>query len=471
MSRLTSLRLLAVAAACIAASLGAPGTAPAARPLATGFADPYYITGDTSVRDFVFDRTVTDNAEIVRINLQWQVAAPTRPADPRNPADPAYQFDVYDRAIEAVARRGLKPLITIYRAPNWAEGPGRPFGVPDGSWRPDAGAFGDFAHAVATRYSGGFAVGGVTLPRAQRYQIWNEPNIPTYITPQYEGDARRSPEVYRDLLNAGYAAIKGVDPQAVVATAGTGPYGDPPGGNRVRPLTFWRDVFCLGSGNKPQPVPCSAKPSFDVLAHNPINTSGPPTHGAIDPEDISTPDLPRLVRLLRRAEQKHQIATGGRHPVWATEIWWETDPPDATEGIPPKQQARYLEQSMYLLWKAGASMVLNLQVRDVPFEHEDRFLDNTTGIYYADGSPKPSARAFRFPFVTHRKATQKLEVWGKAPKAGKLRIQKRGGGGWKTVSSQKVKRGQVFDKTLKLEARATLRARIGGAKSLPWSNR
>ena len=86
----------------------------------------------------------------------------------------------------------------------------------------DPAALAAFSGAVATRYSGGF--GG--LPRVRHFQIWNEPNLSFWPSPQREGEREVSPDYYRKMLNSAYAAIKGVHADNQVVTAGTAPFGD-----------------------------------------------------------------------------------------------------------------------------------------------------------------------------------------------------------------------------------------------------
>ena len=155
-----------------------------------------------------------------------------------------------------------------------------------------------------------------------------------------------------------------------------------------------------------------------------------------------------------------------------TEIWWETNPPDGFEGVPPKRQARWLEQAQYLLWRDGARVVINLQVRDAPFVKENPFADDATGIYFNDGSPKPSATSWRFPLVSSKKASKngkkKLIVWGRSPVAGRIKVQRHHKSRWKKVASVRAGAGEVFKETLRLPKNAKLRARVGDQQSLVW---
>ena len=164
---------------------------------------------------------------------------------------------------------------------------------------------------------------------------------------------------------------------------------------------------------------------FDVLAHHPINTSGGPQRHAINPNDASSADLDRIVRVLRAAERAGTVLPG-RHPLWATEMWWDSNPPNSA-GSPLGRQARWIEQAMYLAWKDGASAVINLEIRDSTSGPQDALGGADSGIFFANGQPKPSYTAFRFPFVTDPIDKRRLRAWGKAPAGGKLVIQRRRG--------------------------------------------
>jgi hypothetical protein len=266
------------------------------------------------------------------------------------------------------------------------------------------------------------------------------------------------------MLNAFYDGIKSVHADNVVVTGGTAPYGDDPGGERTRPLVFWREALCLRGQERLRKTKCPQKAKFDVLAHHPINTSGSPTRSAINPDDASTPDFKNVAKILGAAERLHTTGTTGRHPLWATEIWWSSKPPDRRFGISLGRQARYLEQALYLLYKQGASVVINLELQDPPTGKPV-----AAGLLFADGAPKPAFQAFRFPFVTERRGNA-LRAWGKAPATGRLEIQRRRQG-WQTVKSVNVAEGQVFTAKLKLRGRQRLRAVIGGEQSLVWSQR
>lgn len=439
--------------------------------LKTGFGDFLYTGDDDGVRQRLMDQTAEMNGDLVRLFVNWRTVAPTSPTNGFNAADPGdgqYTFGPIDEAVVDATARGLEPILLVTNAPDFAEGQNRDPDAAPGTWKPQPSELADFGEALAKRYSGSFN----GLPSVKNYLAWNEPNLPTNLTPQWDETGRKplASGHYRDMLNAFYEAVKGVDRSNRVITGGTAPYGSPRGNGavQIRPLLFWRDVMCVDGIKDPRAVKCKEKPKFDVLAHHPINTSGGPTTSAISPDDVSTPDLENLVEVLRAAEKGKNIATGGKHQVWATELWWESNPPDKFKTNPSlATQAKWYAQSLYLLWKQGASVVLFYQVRDdQPFGPPGRFPGSAfeTGVYFADDTPKPSMRAVQFPFVADRAGKGKVTIWGIAPTSGKLTVSDSG----KKVTSLNAKRGKIFTKSVKFGGKGKLSATVGGEKSLGY---
>jgi hypothetical protein len=485
---------VALMACGLLAAIAFPATAAAKQSLMTGFSDPdEYQTTDSATRNLWFGRTADSGAGIVRLAIEWPtIVGATRPADPTNPADPSYDFSSVDGAVRDAKARGLKVLLTINHAPVWAEGAGRPADAAPGTWKPNPQDLADFSRAVAARYTGNFDPDGVgtqpSLPAVDYVEIWDEPNSSDWITPQFDGKNALSPDYYRTMLNTSYKAVKAVNPQMQVVTGGTDPYGDPPGGpyppgsQRVRPVSFWEQLLCVrpvkgkkGKGKKGKASTptkfvrtsgCSDRAMFDIFAHHPIdNTGGGPLQSGPNKDDASTPDLGRVVAVLRAAE-KAGTTLPGKHPVWVTEFWWDSKPPN-TVGAPLATQARWVEQSMYLFWKAGASVAINFQIADAT-ARANVHAGLQSGVYFTDGRAKPSLTAFRFPFVTDRINTKKLTAWGKAPEAGSLSIQRKQGGRWVTIKRLQVGKGSVFSTNLSLPGKQQLRAMVGASQSLVW---
>jgi len=471
------------------AALAFPASAPAARGLVTGTTGPdQYQSPNSGVRALWYDRTVEAGAGIVRLPIEWRSVALQPPAAPTDPN--SYNFGALDGGVRDAAARGVQVLITVNSSPAWAEAPGRPADLPEtASWKPSPSHLANFMQAVAARYSGSYDPPGQAprLPAVQAVQVLNEPNQDAWLAPQFDGSAIIGPDQYRVLLNASYNAIKAVNPGMLVVTGGTSPYGDrpggpyPPGGARVQPVQWWEKFLCVRAkkakkkkgkkGKKSKNVryvrtACGGKPVFDVFSHQAIDNTGKgPLESGPAPGDVSTPDLGRLVGLLRASERLGTVA-GGRHQVWVTEFWYDSKPPNPV-GAPLLTQARWIEQTLYLYWKAGANVAINFTIQDSTLFPVTRN-GFQSGLYFLDGSPKPALTAFRFPFVTERINKRTLRAWGKSPEAGKLRIQRQRGKRWATVKKLNVGKGGVFVTKLRLRGKQKLRAVVGGTTSITW---
>ena len=458
---------VALALTAAAGLLAAPATAAPPR-LTTGFTENQYFYFDDAVRNHWFEQTVAVNAGMIRVNAIWSVIATSKPANPRNPSDPAYNFTDADIAVRSAAAHGLSVMMTVYHAPPFAAGANVPNGVDPGTWRPSPKAFGDFAAAAAKRYSGSFDPGAGKLPRVQFFEAWNEPNLSDYLTPQYRGTSPVGAKHYRKLLNAFYAGVKSTNKRAKVIAGATAPYGsDPPNAPRTRPLLFLREVLCLrGSLRNLQSASCPNKPKFDILSHHPITLSGGPNTSAISIWDAAIPDFHNVASMLRAAESKGTLATRGRHPLWASELWWQTKPPDP-QGVPVRQHALWLEEALYSLWRQGAPVVMGLQLVDGFGGNGDGGIQ--TGLFFADGRKKPAFQAWRFPFVLDRLRGPAVKVWTIPPRNGRLQIQRKVGKNWRTIARAAGRDGKILQRTLRIPGSVTLRGVVGGEKSLAFS--
>ena len=458
----------------LVALLALLATTPAAhgaRPLHIGFLDGIYSTGE---RDQWLDRTVAVNADVVRVDIGWPAPrTATRPEGfkAHDPADPQYDFANADASIVAARQRGLQVLASFSGAPPWAEGSGRPASVTPGTWKPSPKALEDYGAALARRYSGFFpdpARPGQLLPKVKAFQVWNEPNLASYLNPQWTRARATSPKIYRGMLNGFSRGVKSVDAKARVVTAGTAPFGDPqPGGRRIQPARFWRELLCLrlvrGAVRR---MSCPNPARFDILAHHPYSV-GRPRRRAINPDDVSIPDIGKLTKLLRKAEATGRALPRKRHPVWVTETSYDSKPPDP-DGVPAATHARWLEEAFFLLWRQGVDTITWFQIRDqapVP----SFAATNQSGVYLVDGRAKLAARAFRFPLVAERAGTKSHRVWGRSPISGNLTIERRVRSGWQTVRTIRATRGATFLlRIARKAAKERLRARVGADTSLTW---
>jgi hypothetical protein len=469
--------LLSVTALLLAGSLTAVATeaqAATPAPLQFGYDDPLFTTSDSETREHWLETARETGASIARIDVKWRSIAPEKPPagfEAANPSSPGYKWETLDDAVRSASANDLAVLFTVYQAPPWAEGPDRPRDAEPGSWKPQPAAYEQFSRALASRYDGDHPdplSSGTNLPRVRYFEAWNEPNLDTYLNPQWEGNEWAGASRYRGLLNAFYSGVKASQPSATVVGGSLAPFGDPPGGERTPPVLFLRSLLCL-HGGKLTPVSCPEPAHLDVLSDHPIAV-GAPSQSASSPLDVTTPDMGHLMTILEKAELDHLILPRAKKPLWVTEFWYDTNPPDPN-GLSLVTQARWYEQDLYSFWQQGARVAITLQIVDGA-AGEGYEVTNQSGAYFLDGSAKPSATAFRFPLVAHRTSPFKVAVWGMAPRGGKVKIQVLRKGSWNTLVTVKTHgRPRPFTTTVPLLRFGQLRAVQGSQISLPWAQR
>lgn len=428
--------------------LMAPGSlaeATAVRPLATGIT-----TSDVGPQSQLgFNRIEAAGASHVRVIIYWSSVAPSdRPKswDPTNPADPNYDWALFDTQVSMADNAGLEPLVMVYSAPKWAE---RCKDEVPGICNPDPVEFAQFSEAAAKRYNGDF--GG--LPKVHYWQPWNESNLFLFFKPQYAGAKTVSPGLYRELLNQFSGAIKSVDPTNQIVAGGLAPI-ERPGG--VGPLDFARRVLCMRGRTVPVPIPgCHSTARFDIWANNPYTTGGP-THESAGIDDVSLGDLPEMATLLKAAKVAGKIRSKSKSvPFWVTEFSWDSKGPDPG-GVPMKTLTRWTAEAMYRSWLAGVSNFFWLTLRDWPRAEGLPYSQTIeSGLYFrgrtvTQDRPKSVLKAFRFPFVSFRKPTG-INIWGRTPEStgGKVTLRLRVGGKWSRLGVVRADRKGIFRSFIK----------------------
>lgn len=472
--------MLACSLACIVCAKAVDplpaGAQAEGRGIEIGFADPAFLVADADLRADVFAAAARSDASIARVIVGWGSVAKNRPLDPTDPADPMYDWSQLDRGVTGAADQGMKILMTIHRAPDWAEGPNRPFRsqAPPGTWMPDTEALRGFAQALATRYGGTYVPLGATgpLPRVDFYEPWNEPNLSGFLTPQWTGNEQVSAGTYKGIINAVHRGIDLSGTDATVIAGATGPHGDQAGGRRTRPERFLRELFCLDQRLQPRRNPCGPPANFDLLSHHPISPSQSPRRPAA-PGDVAFRELPDLRRILRAAERHGTVQPPGlRRDLWASEFWWETSPPlRRGEYKPPGErlQARYMADALRILWEMEVPVALFFQVRDDPDASHSPRVGWGTGVQFADGEPKAAAAVLRFPFSADRLGRARVALWVRAPETGRLRVTgRRPGAGRATLLRERVSAGEVVYATAPFRGRGVLRASLDDKRSIRW---
>lgn len=462
-------------AGCESSSVREPGPQRpvTARPLLLGFSDSLFRDRDGALRGPWLDRAHEAGATRVRLEAQWSEIAPNpRPAGfaARDHADPAYTWETVDASVRDAAARDLGVLLIVAVAPAWAQAPGRPGEIPIGAWRPDPVALGDFAHALARRYSG-TAVDpkGRKLPRVGAFEVWNEPNLDVYLAPQWtrrnDDLVRDGPGHFRRMLRAFGDAAHGVHADNVVVSGGLSPFGDAgQGAARTPPAAFLRAALCLDADLRArsgcaQPVP------IDAIGHHPYNVGGP-RRSARNPDDVSIPDLGRLRRVIGAARRAGTIADRPL-PIWVTELAYDSSPPDP-DGVPAARHATWVAESLEVLARQGVRDVFWFRLRDEP-PVPAYDVTYQSGFYLLDGAPKAALATFRFPLtVTSRDAGVRL--WTRPPASGDLVVERRTASGWHRAASASATEG-VPVTLLVTDAGTALRARVGAATSEPIETR
>lgn len=166
---------------------------------------------DIAARPAAFAAMRAGGLTSVRIDASWGGVEPAPPVDGVH----TYRWTAYDSLVTDLARNGLRWYPMVGYSAGWAST------TTDDPFAPPAGNenFAAFAAALAARYGAGgsFWAEHPELPQLPpiTYGIWNEPSNPTFW---HGPDA--TPERYMSLYVASRAAIKAVEPTAVVATAG-----------------------------------------------------------------------------------------------------------------------------------------------------------------------------------------------------------------------------------------------------------
>lgn len=137
----------------------------------------------------------------IKQQIEWKVMEPGK-------GD--YQWGETDRIANGLIAAGINPMYSVVKAPKWARPGNTDFGVEGPPANPQD--YADFIGAMAARYKG----------KVKAYEIWNEQNL------HYEwGNEQIDPARYMQLLKLAYAAIKAVDPGAIVISGALTPTGAP----------------------------------------------------------------------------------------------------------------------------------------------------------------------------------------------------------------------------------------------------
>ena len=299
---------------------------PVERPLLVGFQDDVSFRWRAD-RQALLDEAVAAGATVVRTTIEWARVAPTAPAKPGDPFDPALRLDDVDELVRNAQARGVEVMFTIWGTPGWANG-----GAGENRLPTRLADLTAFARAVASRYSGRHA----GFPFVRYFSVWNEPNLEQFLAPQFDRRGRSlSPSLYARLYRAAAAGIAAGNPDALLAAGETSARGrDHPSDGRVQESHSPGRFAQLLARVRP-------RVRFDAWAHHPYPTAPhlPPTQHARWP-NVTLLGLPRFGRALDRW-------FGRPVPLWLTEYAHETTPHEP-RGVSPRRQAEYAARALQL---------------------------------------------------------------------------------------------------------------------------
>jgi hypothetical protein len=306
------------------------------------------------------------NATVTRLLVQWNLAAKRRPASPTNPFDPAYELDDVDEAVRAAQEADQEVILTLSGTPRWANGGKNPNIMPR-----RVADFGNFARAIASRYSGRY----MGYPFVRFFSVWNEPNLQLFLAPQFDKRGRSlAPRNYAKLAASAYAGIKAGSRRAQVAIGETSARGtDKPAG--LRPThTPGKFAELVAKANP--------RLKFDAWSHHPYPTvpSARPAQKVKWP-NVSLASLPRFNTSLKSWFKRKSV------PMWITEYGHQTRPEDSL-GIPYSRQAAYIQQAISL---AARYPFVNMFIWFV--YQDDQGQPWESGLYTRNGSPKGNSAA------------------------------------------------------------------------------
>ncbi len=427
-----SLRGAALVAALLSLLL-LPGLASASSTQESIFEDEHELLQLGPARQAeALDEMAALGADTVRTLVNWQQVAPKgkskkRPKslDAANPATyPAENWDRYDDLVRGAQARGMTVLLSPSSPiPAWASGCGGS-AEKRRACRPNAKQFGLFVRALGTRYSGTYAdenQGGGTLPRVDRWSIWNEPNQPGWLNPQSTSAGGRrvitAARIYRDLARSGFAGLRATGHGSDTLLLGeTAPIGRASGTLARRPTTpleFIRALFCISAsghkltGTSARLAGCRGVTKLRVngFAHHPYwRGAGRPS--SILPGEITISNASKLKRLLSQGAKAGRIPGG--LPIWYTEFGFQTNPPDTILGVSFDAQARYLNQSDWTAFKDGRIK----SVAQYKLVDDASVVNFQTGLRRANGAAKPGLEAYRLPIWVSRRGSANVRVYG-----------------------------------------------------------
>jgi hypothetical protein len=282
---------------------------------------------------------------IQALGLSWvKFQMPWKDVEPGGPGN--LQWGRWDEIINAYSGAGIKILLSIPKAPNWAR-PGDDDKSVEGP-PTDPQTYANFVGQVAARYAG----------KVQAIEVWNEQNL------YYEagGQGRVNVDNYMALLRASYASIKAANPGMIVVSGAMTPTGAPQP-FAVDDVLYLRQMYERG-----------LKDVSDAIGAHPSGFANPPdalfTGGDYDPSRGYDDHRSFFFRNTMEEYRKVMVEFGDANKtIWPTEFGWPVWRFHGDErfvfaqGNSLEQQAQYIRRAFEMMrdwgW-VGATFLWNL---------------------------------------------------------------------------------------------------------------
>jgi hypothetical protein len=409
--------LLCASLACSAFACGAIGAGQAQ----ASAGQKLYFEGSTDLLDpttrpATLAQLKTLGVKALRVELNWYTVAPaptstTKPNfEATNPA--SYNWGQYDILLAEAKQLGWQVLLTVTApAPSWATANHKaPY-----TYRPDPLDFQEFMTAVARHYGSEVSL----------YSIWNEPNEPAYLTPQWTSSGKpASGRIYRGLYQAGYAGLQAAGlTHPRVLFGETAPVGYDTVNVRkekakallhpVAPLAFMREALCLNA--KYKKAGTCGELQMSGYAHHAYFPAAGPKYVWAQKDSVTIASLSRLSNALNLAARAHAIPGGVL--IYLTEFGVNSKP-NKYEGVSAAKQAEYdaiAEHMAYSNPRVAAFSQYLFKDDPVggPFSVSaiGGFVGFQTGLEYVSGQHKPLYAGFPVP-LTVSKRGHGFSLWG-----------------------------------------------------------
>jgi len=392
----------------------------------------------------VFSQMQVLGVKALRVELSWASVVPsaasaTKPAfDATDPA--SYNWALYAPALAQAKSLGWPVLLTVTSpVPRWATSNRKAPYIT----RPDQRDFQEFMTAVGRQFGAQVSV----------WSIWNEPNHPAFLLPQWNSNGSpASPRIYRGLYQSGYAGLQAAglsNPKVLFGeTAPTGfdKVNPKREGSRallhdVAPLAFLREALCLNAHYR-RAGSCG-KLQTSGFAHHAYTKAVNPHWVSTKRDDVTIGSLSRLSAALDKAA--HAGAIPSHLPIYLTEFGVQSFP-NRELGVAVSKQAEYDAIAEHIAWSnprvAAFSQYL---LKDDPLGGKPGSsvaggsVGFQTGLEYVSGRTKPLYAGWPLPLTVSR-SHGGYSLWGLVrPATGSTKltvlVQRKGSRAWRALKT------------------------------------